>query len=350
MGKTKIRVFHGLVNYGTQAGSFAKELRNQGIEAFSLVYPDRFKRQVDEELRFGGTFFLKVLRHLLNYLKLLHCFFYYNTFHFYYGTTLFPHQLDLPFYRLFGKKVIMEYLGTDCQLYSYSIEKYKWTNSSGRFPKKEDGDYNDLIIKKRLRSESPYIDRKFVCAPLYSEFVKNSTVLPLGVDLSDFNYYPMSKKDKIRIMHAPTHRGFKGSEYILKALDRLIDEGYQIEVDLVEGVTHAELKDRYRQCDIFIDQILAGWYGTASIEAMAIGRPVICFMRDSYFEHIDFGIDIPVISANPDIIYDVLKHTITLSFEQLQNKGASSRLFVEHVHDVRKLTKQLIADYDILWN
>jgi hypothetical protein len=31
-----------------------------------------------------------------------------------------------------------------------------------------------------------------------------------------------------------------------------------------------------------IDQIMAGWYGTASIEAMAIGRPVICFIRESY--------------------------------------------------------------------
>lgn len=350
MKEKNIKVFHGLVNYGTQAGFFARELRNQGVEAYSLVYPDKFKRQTDHELLFGGNFFLKILKHSLNYIKRIICFFYYNTFHFYYGTTLFPYQLDLPLYKLFRKKVIMEYLGTDCQLYGYSIQKYKWTNSSGRFSTKEQGLNNDNIILKRLKNELPYIVKKYVCAPLYSEFVKDSTVLPLAIDISEFNFNPLIKKEKIRVMHAPTHRGFKGSDYILEALNKLIEEGYPLEIDLVEGVTHEQLKNRYLQCDIFIDQILAGWYGTASIEAMAMGRPVICFIRDNYFKEIDYGPNIPIISADPDSIYEVLKNTIGFSFEKLQEIGVSSRLFVEEIHDVKKVAKKLIKEYRILWN
>lgn len=350
MKEKKIKVFHGLVNYGTQAGFFSRELRNQGIESLSIVYPDSFKRQADLQLLFGGNFITKVVRHSLNYIKRIKCFFYFNTFHFYYGTSLFPYQLDLPLYKLFGKKVIMEYLGTDCQLYEYSIKKYKWTNSFGRFPLKQDGLNNDKIITKRLKRESGYIDKKFVCAPLYSEFVNKSTVLPLAIDISDFNFSPLEKKDKLRIMHAPTHRGFKGSDYILEALNKLIEEGYPLEIDLVEGVTHLELKNRYLKCDIFIDQILAGWYGTASIEAMAIGRPVICFMRNDYFKEIDYNIDIPIISADPDSIYDVLKETINFPFERLQEIGVSSRKFVEEIHDVKKVTKKLIGEYKALWN
>lgn len=350
MKEKEIKVFHGLVNYGTQAGFFSRELRNQGIEALSIVYPDSYKRQADLELLFGGSFITKVLRHSLNYIKRIKCFFHFNTFHFYYGTSLFPYQLDLPLYSLFGKRVIMEYLGTDCQLYEYSIQKYKWTNSSGRFLIKQDGLNNDKIIIKRLKSESKYIDKKFVCAPLYSEFVQKSTVLPLAIDISDFSFIPIFKKDKLRIMHAPTHRGFKGSDYILEAVHKLIEEGYPLEIDLVEGVTHFELKNRYLKCDIFIDQILAGWYGTASIEAMAIGRPVICFMRNDYFKEINYNCIIPIISANPDSIYDVLKETVGFSFEKLQEIGLSSRLFVEETHDVKKVTEKLIQEYKILWN
>jgi len=62
---------------------------------------------------------------------------------------------------------------------------------------------------------------------------------------------------------------------------------------LVENISHSELKEKYKECDIFVDQIVGGWYGTASIEAMAIGRPTVCFLRESYFEYIDFGPSIP---------------------------------------------------------
>ena len=344
----KLKVFHGLVNYGTQSGLFARALRERGISAISVTSPDPFKRETDIELLHGGSFFQKIFKHSWNWARRVYWFFKYNTFHFYYGTTLFPKQIDLPLYKFFKKKVIMEYLGYDVQLYQYSIEKYEITNVKYYYP-------HDISIKAdkikiaRLKSESRYLDKQLVCAPSYTEFVTGSSILPLALDLKKYRFSPKEPPGKeIVILHAPTSRGNKGTSFIINAIDKLKDEGYKIRLLLIENVTHDELKQKYIACDLYVEEIIHGWYGTTSIEAMALGRPTICFIRESYYEHINFGEDIPVINAEPSSIYEVLKRTIDEKhlFPEI---GKKSRLFVENVHDLNMLTDKLIDIYNKLW-
>jgi len=347
MKNKKLKVFHGLVNYGTQAGLFAKGLREKGIDAISVSGPDPFKRQIDVELLHGGNWIEKIVKHSINWIRRFYWFFKYNTFHFYYGTTLFPKQMDLPFYKIFGKKIIMEYLGYDVQLYQYSLDKYEVTNVKYYKPHKE-----SLIADKkkstRLKHETPYIDKQLVCAPYLLEFVPNAEILPLAIDLSQYQFSPKEIEDEeITIMHAPTSRGNKGTEFIMDALYKLIDEGYKIKILLVENISHEELKNKYKECDIFIDQILGGWYGTAAIEAMAIGRATVCFIRKSYCEQVDYGSNIPIINAEPKTIYTVLKQTLD-NKHILKDLGRESREFVENVHDLNKITEKLISIYKSL--
>jgi glycosyltransferase involved in cell wall biosynthesis len=343
----RLKVFHGLVNYGTQAGVLAEGLRKKNVIAFSVSVDDNYKRKIDCHLTTSSKGLKGILNKIRNRLLCLCWFFKYNTFHFYYGTTLFPNQLDLPFYSFFGKKVIFEYLGNDVQGYRVSLEKYKWTNVNYFIPEHEAQAY-DKRIKDRLVNELKYADKILVCAPVYSEFALSSEVLPLAIDLHVFDYKPLKIRDNIKIMHAPTHRGFKGTLFIIEAINKLIQEGYAIELDLVEGVTHAELRERYASCDLFVDQILGGWYGTASIEAMAIGRPVVAFMRDTYYQYVDYKLTIPVISADPDTIYEVLKDLI-IHKERLPILGAQSREFVELIHDQDKVCNRLITIYQDCW-
>ncbi len=339
-----LKVFHGLVNYGSQAGLFAKTLRANGIEALSVSVKDKYKRFVDIEINEGITDVNSFFNYFFNFFRKIYWFTHYNTFHFYFGSTLFPWQIDLPFYKFFGKKVVMEYLGYDVQLYEFSIHKYEITNV--RFYKDHNSSIKfDTLKLKRLGFETKYIVKQFVCAPYISEFVPSSAVLPLGIDLKEYQYSPKEIEDnKIVILHAPTSRDNKGTSYILNAIELLITEGYNIELELVENLSHADLKLKYASCDLMIDQILAGWYGTASIEAMAIGRPVICFLRESYFEFINYGDDIPIINADPNNIYAVLKRILDKK-EILPDLGKKSRAFVENVHDINVICKNLINFY-----
>ncbi len=344
------KVFHGLVNYGTQSGIFANKLRENNIYAQSVTFQDPFKRQTDIVLKGSDNFITKIYFYVLNLIIKINCFFKFDIFHFYYGKTLLPNQIDLYFYKLLGKKVIMEYLGNDIQLYGVSKEKYKFTNVTHMMTEDE-GLIADQNILKRFSHEKKYIDKTYVCAPLYSEFAENSEVIPLAIDINQFNYTPLPPlvDNTIKIMHAPTHRGFKGTSFIIEAIEKLKLEGFQIELDLVEGVTHQELINRYKNCHLFIDQILGGWYGTATIEAMAIGRPTMVFLREEYFDYINWGKEIPIINVNPDTFYNGLKQLlINNPFEQLNVLGVKSRNFIETFHDADLVTQKLIKDYQKL--
>ena len=345
MEKNKPNIFLGLINYGTQAGMLSEALRELGQTAFSVGKKDPYKRKIDFNLYSGGSFIEKIIKHGINVMLKLYWFFKFDHFHFFYGQTLFKNQRDLKWYRFFGKSVTMEYLGWDVQLYKYSIDKYKITNAAYyKSDSQEVQIKQDKLKIERLLNETTHIAKQYVCAPYLSEFVVNSSVLPLGINVDEYIYKTRNfEKGKLNLLHAPTSRGNKGSEFVLTAVKKLKEEGYNINLQLVERVSHAELKDLYYECDVFVGQILVGWYGTADIEAMALGTPTVCFYRESYFNHIDYGEKIPLINANPETIYDVLLDIYNNKYN-LEEIGAKSRAFVEEVHDANKVVKILLND------
>lgn len=335
--KKKLKVFHGLVNYGTQAGMLAKGLRDVGVEAFSVSTPDPSQRLIDFELLHGGSFLQKVKKHSINKILKIRWFFKYDLFHFYFGRTLMPYNLDLYFYRLFGKKVVMEYLGHDVDL-CLGMNGLDYRNR-----------ICDRIKKiKRIKFQAKWVDKQLVCSPYYYQFVDNSIILPLALDISEYEYTPRVNEDKfITIMHCPTNRTYKKSDYIEDAVYKLIKEGYKINYKCITNVTHAKLKEEFISSDLVIDQ-LNHWYGTVTIEAMALGRPVIC----GYNKHLTYydyekSKDLPIINADHYNIYDVLKDVMENKYN-LVEIGLKSREFVEKVHDLKIVTNELVAIYEDL--
>jgi glycosyltransferase involved in cell wall biosynthesis len=151
------------------------------------------------------------------------------------------------------------------------------------------------------------------------------------------------------VLHLPTHTGNKGTSYIVNAVERLKAEGLPVDLQIVQGVPHSSLPMHYSSCHLFIDQILAGWYGTATIEAMACGRPVVVSVRDEYKELTPFGKYLPAIGADPDTIYQVLRSSLLNGYPRLAELGLASRNFVEAFHSTECIVKRLIEIYDSLW-
>lgn len=340
----KIKAFHGFVNFGTQSGLFAQQLRNEGIDALSVTTYDKFRRKTDIVLLHGGNPIEKLFKHTWNWLRLIYWFSKYNTFHFYYGQTMFPYNYDLPLYKLFKKKLIFEYLGGDVTDYATIVKRYSLPKTH-RFSVQ--AEKVDDKKKARIQRQRRYSDIQLVCAPCYSEYVPGSKVLPLGLDLSSFKYHDRCFDKPLVIMHAPTDMEFKGSKYILEALERLKDEGHSIIINLVTNVSHAQLLDEYKRSHIFIDQISIGWYGTASIEAMATGCPTACFLDSLYYQYIDYGNTIPIVSITKETVYQSIKDMIK-DKDRLKEISLKSRLFVENTHDVKSVTRRLIEIYNEL--
>ena len=117
-------------------------------------------------------------------------------------------------------------------------------------------------------------------------------------------------------MHAPTDRKAKKSDYIENAIAKLKSEGYTFNYKCVTNVTHAKLKEEYISSDVIIDQ-LNDIYGTVSVEAMALGRPVVCGMYPHYRLYDKRYEKCPIINADILTIYQVLKDIILLEMGRL---------------------------------
>lgn len=81
---------------------------------------------------------------------------------------------------------------------------------------------------------------------------------------------------------------------------------------------------------------------------MAIGRPTLCFLRESYFQYINYGREIPIINVNQNTLEDVLEN-ILKNREMLYEISVKSRQYVEGYHDSKKITQKLIKYYEGLF-
>jgi len=150
------------------------------------------------------------------------------------------------------------------------------------------------------------------------------------------------------VLHAPSHRGVKGTEHVIAAVDRLRAEGVAVELSLVEGVKLEEAKQIYERADVVVDQLLAGWYGGFAVQAMALGKPVAAYIRSEDLRFIPQAMreELPVVNATPQTVYEVLRSLLRSPSSDLAALGQRSRAYVERWHDPLKLAARIKADYE----
>lgn len=162
--------------------------------------------------------------------------------------------------------------------------------------------------------------------------------------------YRLPETKAIRIYHSFGNAGnredVKGSEYVKEAVERLRREGYAIEFIYFQNIPHIEIKYYQAQADIVVEQLYCGWYGSTGMECMALGKPVITYVNSDVEALVkSMGRDIPVISATPDTVYQVLKSLID-NPKLREGWGRRARKFAEDYHDYRKVAKVLAGYYE----
>lgn len=153
------------------------------------------------------------------------------------------------------------------------------------------------------------------------------------------------------VLHAPTHRQVKGTAYLLEAAERLRAEGVPFELRLVEGLAHHEAMRAYARADLLVDQLLAGWYGGLALELMALGKPVIAYLREGDLGYLPAAMraELPVISATPQTIYHVLREWLTTRRAELAELGRRSREYSLRWHDPLAIAARHKADYEAIF-
>lgn len=247
-----------------------------------------------------------------------------------------------------NKVIAITYQGDDARQGDYSRSFFDYSIAQEvddtYYSAQSDQNKRDLIQKFDQIADVIYA----VNPDLLYVLPKRTKFLPYAhIDLNDWRPVAHPRSKIPIVLHAPSHSGAKGTRFILDAVSRLHREGIKFEFVLVENRQNNDARKLYEQCDLVIDQLLAGWYGGFAVEAMALGKPVICYIRkeDTDFIPVEMKHDLPFIQATPATIYDVLYESITLKVAELPVRGIISRAFIEKWHDPLQVAKRIISDY-----
>ncbi|HUS40913.1 MAG TPA: hypothetical protein VMX74_15775 [Pirellulales bacterium] len=259
---------------------------------------------------------------------------------------------DLPVLKLAGKGIVVTYQGDDARQGDYCRNNYDITFAG----EVEPGYYSsqsDRRKRRRIERFARYADRIYAVNPdLLNNLPERAEFLPYAcINLTEWSSTrSYVANDPPVVLHAPSNRDVKGTRYVTEAVARLQAEGIAFEFVLVEDVARADLRSTYEKADLLVDQVLAGWYGGLAVELMALGKPVMCYIRDSDLHFIPPAMreQLPVISVTPDTLYARLKEWLTTRRSDLSVVGERSRQFVEQWHDPLKIANQLKDDYEAI--
>lgn len=153
--------------------------------------------------------------------------------------------------------------------------------------------------------------------------------------------FPDAASKRPVIVHSPSAPVAKGTRFILQAIEKL-KARYDFEFVLVEKTAREKALEIMRGCDIFVDQLIVGGHGYAAVEAMAFGKPVVCYINPVTGK--SYPPELPVVDANPENIAEKLE--ILLKDAALRSElGRKGRAYVEKYHDDEKVVKNLVDTY-----
>jgi len=316
------------------AGVLARAQRALGVDARSYCdQANHFQYPADYTASSTSERLAKALRFARQF----------DVFHFYFGRSLLGASLlDVRPLALLGKKIFFHFCGCDIRDEKATTHTYSVSACANCFPK--------LCSPNRdhARAAAERFGRvNFVSTPDLLEFLPRAVLLPQAVDfelVERIMREPAPRRDPRRfvIVHAPTNRQIKGTQYLLDAVARLQALHYPVELSLIENRSHADAVRLYRAADLAVDQLLVGSYGQFAAEMMALGVPTIAYLRPDLVSH--YAEEPPLINADPMTLETVLRNCL----EGRQDLGplkAAGPSFARRVHHPEPLARRCLEAY-----
>jgi glycosyltransferase involved in cell wall biosynthesis len=231
------------------------------------------------------------------------------------GLDIFRNSSLAKRWKSMGKKIVCCYYGSDLRIRGLIKEMDEISDLNIT------SEYDHLALKKDLH---------------YIFYPYNNSELPER---------KWNISEKIKIVHSPTNRKYKGTDLILRVIER-IKEKFDIEFILLENLPRREVLDIKSGCDISIDQVggnMGGTgYGKAGLETLSMGIPTITNMTDEYAEWLPEN---PfVVANNGKDLYDHLSRLI--SSEQIREEfGSRGKLWVDKYHGFKSVNSRLMELY-----
>jgi hypothetical protein len=154
--------------------------------------------------------------------------------------------------------------------------------------------------------------------------------------------YPNPEQPRPLVVHASTARVAKGTPWVLDAIEQL-RRHLDFEFVLLEGVSRQAALETIGRADVYLDQFVVGAHGGAAVEAMALGTPVIGYVKPAVAAA--YPPELPLVNATRETLVDVLGNLLGDGARR-NALGRRSREYAERHHDARRLANELRDVYE----
>ena len=323
----------------------AEALRGAGVQAESWAYNAEYNAfPSDRALGYDAR---SVVPRLLGYLRTtLQAAGRFDVLHVHFGRSLFPPlNLDLPLHAALGTPMVFHFHGCEVRNRLHMLRTHERAACTECEPFCKPARQKQVIAQAQR-----YGKATLVSTPDLLESVPGARHFPVAIDLERWSplaapEWKPSEAGRLRVLHAPTNRLIKGTRHVQEAVEAARRRVPGIEFELLEGVPWMELRDRMRRADVVVDQMFLGWYGLTAVEAMALEKPVLGYLRADFESRTG---DLPLVRV--DNTASLADSLVALAGDPARRRvlGTSGRAYVEATHAAPRLARDLIDLYETL--
>lgn len=349
-----MRVLHLPSNLASQMSTLVRGLRDLGVEARGIVrnnapiqsslgienYLVLSRRRYPVRGTIQTLFWWSAVRRAIHWAEIIH---------WHSSGRILPLDLDLKYIARQGKARLVEFFGSEIRIPEIATQDNPYLARLLKVP----GYRYGISLAASRATQIRFARYGFACLVPRPEMP--AYVLPdvfptyycseAAVVVSDFQpQYPDPKKHRPLVVHMPSNPMLKGTPDVLRIVEQL-QARYDFDFRLIYNIPREEALAMVRECDIVLDQFVIGSFGLVSVEAMALGKPVLCYIRPSLVPLLPR--ECPIVNANLDNLAEVLAELLR-DGPRRQELGQQGRAYVEQYHDARRVALHLIEVYQEL--
>ena len=344
-----MRVLHLPQNIASLPSHSVRYLRQIGVDASGLIFANTAVQSTAGIKVFataGRSSQGKYLDQFAWFLQMARLAARVDVIHWYYGRPILPHGFDLAWIKLLNKPALVEWMGSDIrqpeieftdnpyytQAYHNGYEYAATETQAGS--RQYQRQFSRLGFACGTdRGLIQYIDR---------EAYPDSYYIPRRLILDDYPAaYPEPQVASPVVLHSPTAPVAKGTPAVLKAVGQ-VQAKHPFEFHLVEGLPRPQAMQLMQTADILLDQFVLGDYGMAALEAMAFGKPVICYIKKSLADL--YGPELPIVNATQETLAETLL-ALLQNPERRRELGEAGRAYVQKNADMQVIAPRLLETY-----
>ncbi|MDA7822720.1 hypothetical protein N9A58_03940 [Opitutales bacterium] len=256
---------------------------------------------------------------------------------------------EIALHRLGAKKkaFFLTFQGSDARETQCFVEKHQQSGLAEEVIGRSGKTNNSIRRKKTLLAG--VADKIYSLNPdLLEVLPKGSEFLPYATEAGlNPQILPFNQGSEFVVGHAPTHRMVKGTDEVIGVVQNLRSKGIKVRLELIEGLSREDAQKKYQEIDLFIDQLVIGWYGVVSLEVMALGKPVLCFIKGRGLPFVPPRMlaDLPIINADESSLEEKLMGVMQMSSEERVSLAERGLAYLKNWHDPRKIAQRVVGDY-----